>query len=232
MVSNPPVTGYGRRMSTAPAAKLFPLLADLTPASRELLAASVKRIACDGGVPLVARGDHIAGAYLVEKGALRVYYVSAEGREGTLYWVEPGQTCILAINCMFSGLAYPAWVESDGETEVSLVPGDVYRRLFATEPSVQRFTFDNLSGRLFELMQLIEETASQGLEARIAAFLLRRSKGEESVAITQEQIARHLATSREVVSRVLRALQARRLIETSQGHVTLLDPAGLQRIAK
>ena len=99
-------------MSGAPSATLFPLLAELKPASRELLAASIKRLACDGGVPLVARGDLVAGAYLVEKGALRVYYVSAEGREGTLYWVEPGQSCVLALNCLFSCLAYPAWVES------------------------------------------------------------------------------------------------------------------------
>ena len=179
----------------------------------------------------MARGDVVAGAYLVEKGALRVYYVSAEGREGTLYWVEPGQSCVLALNCMFSGLAYPAWVQSEGETEVAIIPGDVYRRLFAAEAAVQSFTFDTLSGRLFELMQLMEETASQGLEARVAAFLLRRSKGEDSIAITQEQIARHLATSREVVSRVPRALVARRLIETSPGYIALTDPAALQRIA-
>jgi CRP/FNR family transcriptional regulator len=229
-VSNLAVNGYGRRMSHAPA-KSFPLLPGLSPENRDLLAASIKRIVCDDGVPLLARGDRVAGAYLVEKGALRVYYVSGEGREGTLYWVEPGQACILALNCMFAGLAYPAWVESDGKTEVAIIPGDVYRRLFAAEAAVQAYTFDTLSGRLFELMRLIEETASQGLEARVAAFLVRRSKGEDSVAITQEQIAHHLATSREVVSRVLRGLAARRLIETSQGNVALIDIAALQRIA-
>jgi CRP/FNR family transcriptional regulator len=230
-VSNLAAKGYGRRMTGAPTAKLLPVLAELKPESRNLLTSSIKRIACDGGVPLVARGDVVAGAYLVEKGALRVYYVSAEGREGTLYWVEPGQSCVLALNCLFSGLAYPAWVESEGETEVALIPGDVYRRLFAAEPAVQSFTFDTLSGRLFELMQLMEETASHGLEARVAAFLLRRAKGEAEIAITQEQIARHLATSREVVSRVLRALAARRLIRSAQRHIALVDALALRRIA-
>jgi CRP/FNR family transcriptional regulator len=227
----PSLKGYGRRMSGAPTPTLFPLLADLSPASRDLLAASVKRIACDGGVPLVARGDMVAGAYMVEKGALRVYYVSADGREGTLYWVEPGQSCVLALNCMFSGHAYPAWVESEGPTEVAIVPGDVYRRLFAAETAVQSFTFNTLSGRVFELMQLIEETASQGLEARVAAFLLRRSKGGGEIAVTQEQLARHLATSREVVSRVLRALVARGMIETSQGRIAIVDATALRRVA-
>jgi len=222
---------YHRPMTTPSPLERFPSLADLTSESRNLLEGATRRIACPDRTPLVARGDLVAGAYLVEKGALRVYYVSAEGREGTLYWVEPGQSCILALNCMFSRLAYPAWVESEGPTEVAIVPGDVYRRLFATEPAVQAFTFEVLSGRLFELMGLIEETASQGLEARVAAFLLRRSKGEAAIAVTQEQIARHLATSREVVSRVLRSLVARRLIATAPGRIDLLDAVALAALA-
>ena len=218
-------------MTHAPILRLFPSLSDLSDEGGDLLANSIRRISCSGGTQLVACGDMVAGAYLVERGALRVYYISAEGREGTLYWVEPGESCILAINCMFSRLAYPAWVESEGETEVSIVPGDVYRRLFAAEPAVQGFTFDILSSRLFELMALIEETASQALEARVAAFLLRRSKGAADIAMTQEQIARHLSTSREVVSRVLRGLTARRLVATGQGRITLLDPRGLSKLS-
>jgi CRP-like cAMP-binding protein len=73
-------------------------------------------------------------------------------------------------------LPYPAWVETDqAETEVAIVSGDVYRELYLAEPSLQRFTFATLSTRLFELMTLLQETASFGLEQRVAAFLLRRS---------------------------------------------------------
>ncbi|MGO4870031.1 MAG: Crp/Fnr family transcriptional regulator [Roseiarcus sp.] len=223
---------YHRAVTSLPARDLFPSLRDLAPASLALVEASARRTACESGTQLIARGDLVAGAYLVERGALRVYYVSAEGREGTLYWIEPGQSCILAINCMFSRLAYPAWVESEGPTEVTVIPGDVYRKLFAAEPAIQNFTFDVLSGRLFELMALIEETASQGLEARLAAFLLRRAKGEPEIAVTHDQIARHLATSREVVSRTVRRLAARGLIAPAQRHIALLDFRGLRRLAE
>ncbi|KAF2992180.1 Crp/Fnr family transcriptional regulator [Methylocystis sp. MJC1] len=220
---------YDRRMAY-PSLRLFPSLGELSAEGRKLLGASVRHISCAGGAQLVARGDMVAGAYLVERGALRIYYVNAEGREGTLYWVDPGQSCILAISCVFSRHPYPAWVESEGETEISIVPGDVYRRLLTLEPAVQGFTFDALSSRIVELMALMEETASQGVEARVAAFLLRRSKGEANVEMTQEQFARHLSTSREVVSRVLRGLAARGLVETTQGRITLLDLNGLHTL--
>ena len=222
---------YTRRMPEAPAPSQFPFVAALAPGSRATLESSLRRISCKGGTHLVARGDEVAGAYLVEEGALRVYYTSEDGREGTLYWVEPGQSCILALNCTFSRLAYPAWVESDGPTRFAIVPGDVYRKLFASDPAVQRFTFEALSGRLFELMALIEETASQGLEARVAAFLLRRAKGQERLVLTQEQLARHLTTSREVVSRVLRGLSALGLVSSGHGQIVILDNEGLRRIA-
>jgi CRP/FNR family transcriptional regulator len=80
-------------------------------------------------------------------------------------------------------------------------------------------------------MQLMEETASQGLEARVAAFLLRRAKGEERVTLTQEQLARHLTTSREVISRVLRGLSALGLVSSGHGQIVILDNEGLRRIA-
>lgn len=223
--------GYRHPMTGEPRTNLFPFLADLTAAGRARVDSQIKRVSCSGGQQLIARGDEVAGAYLVERGALRIYYVNAEGREGSLYWVEPGQSCILALNCAFSRLAYPAWVESDGDTELAIIRGDVYRDLFATEPAIQRFTFEALSGRLFELMALIEETASHGLEARVAAFLIRRAKGARQVEMTQEQLSRHLSTSREVVARVMRSLAAGGLIAHGAGRVTLLDPDALAGIA-
>jgi CRP/FNR family transcriptional regulator len=231
MMTGMQYAGYIRRMPAVSAPSLFPFIGAMAPANRSALEAALRPVSCKAGTPLVARGDEVAGAYLVEEGALRVYYTSEDGREGTLYWVEPGQSCILALNCTFSRLVYPAWVESDGFTRFSIVPGDVYRKLFATDAAVQQFTFEALSGRLFELMALIEETASQGLEARLAAFLVRRAKGEERVALTQEQLARHLSTSREVISRVLRGLSALGLVSSGHGQIVILDSEGLRRVA-
>lgn len=229
-LATPVPRAYPARAMEKPAPDVFPFLADLGECARARLDSSLRRMSCAGSTHLVSRGDEVAGAYLVERGALRVYYVNADGREGTLYWVERGQSCILALNCTFSRLAYPAWVETEGETEIAIIPGEVYRELFAREAAVQRFTFEALSGRLFELMTLVEETASQGLEARIAAFLLRRAKGGTEVAVTQERIARHLATSREVVSRTLRRLSALGLIASKPGLVRIADTDGLARL--
>ena len=173
---------------------------------------------------VIERGDEVAGVYLVEAGALRIYYVSSEGREGTLYWVDPGQSCIIALNCLFARLPYPAWVETDqADTEVAIISGDVYRELYLAEPALQHFTFATLSTRLFELMTLLQETASFDLEQRVAAFLLRRSGSGHVLETTHEQVAHHLGSSREVVSRVLRNLARSGASRLSPGSVAIVD---------
>ena len=212
---------------------LFPLLDELSPTGRARLLAATRHLTLQPYAQVLQPGDEVAGAYLVERGALRVYYVSAEGREGTLYWIDPGQSCILALNCLFARLAYPAWVEVDSsETQVAVISGDAYRELFSAEAAVQRFTFDALATRLFDLMSLMQETASLGLEQRVAAHLLRRAVGAEVLESTHEQIAHHLGSSREVVSRVLRNIARSGALSLSPRSITILDAAKLRALAE
>ncbi len=207
----------------------FPFFSQLTPNGQAALCAAASHVALPPRTQVIQRGDEVAGVYLVEAGALRIYYISAEGREGTLYWVDAGQSCILALNCLFSHIAYPAWVETDQtETKVAVISGEVYRRLYLEEPVLQQFTFEALTTRLFELMTLMQETASLGLEQRVAAFLLRRSANGQLLEASHEQIAHHLGSSREVVSRVLRNLENRGAIRLSRRSIEIADDAKLR----
>jgi CRP/FNR family transcriptional regulator len=201
----------------------FPLLEELSPDGRSRLLAAARHVTLQPNTQVLQRGDEVAGAYLVERGALRVYYISAEGREGTLYWIDPG------LNCLFARLAYPAWVESDStETQVAVISGDAYRELFSAETAVQRYTFDALAMRLFDLMTLMQETASLGLEQRVAAHLLRRAGAAQVLETTHERIARHLGSSREVVSRVLRNIARSGALSLSPGTITIVDAEKLR----
>src|SRR3954451_18033924 len=92
----------------------FPFLAELSDGGRrELAAYPLTRV--PAGRALLERGDEVDGAYLIVGGSLRVYYINPEGREATLYHVEPGGTCILALTSAFNQQPYPAWVEAVAE---------------------------------------------------------------------------------------------------------------------
>jgi CRP/FNR family transcriptional regulator len=181
---------------------------------------------------LLARGDSVGGAYFVTSGALRVYYITPEGREATLYRVEPGGTCILALTASFGDGAYPAWVDAGTEGAAFVrVPRETFRRLFDAEPSLREFVFDVLAGRVFELMQALEEAGSARVEQRLARHLLRRADARGVVRQSQASVASDLGTAREVVSRALRGVAQRGLVRTSRGEIRVVDAAGLALLA-
>jgi CRP/FNR family transcriptional regulator len=210
----------------------FPFLAGLSPgARRELEALVAKRVGPRRGV--LRRGDQADGAYLVVGGALRVFYVSAAGREATLYHVEAGGTCVLALTSTFAGEPYPAWVQAGPSgAEVVRVPSAVFARLFDGEASFRQFVLRALSARIFELMCALEELGSVMVERRVARYLLRARQPDGDVRASQIGIASELGTAREVVQRALRALSSRRLIETGRARVRIVDERGLAAAAR
>jgi CRP/FNR family transcriptional regulator len=183
------------------------------------------------GADILHPGDIVDGVYLVTSGAIRVYYLDEEGREGTLYWIEPGESCILALNSLFSEIPYPAWAAADAEgVEILSVPGAAFKQVFSTEPSAQAFLFEQLSGRVFSLLRLLENSMRLPQEKRLVALLLDRAQ-DGVVSLSQEALARHLGTAREVVSRLLRNLAAQGLIKLAPRRIELLDTERLRRFS-
>jgi CRP/FNR family transcriptional regulator len=148
---------------------------DLSPEGRQLLLDGVQRVKLQAPGEIIHKGQQVSGAYLVTRGQLRVFTYTPQGNEATLYFIRPGETCVLALNCLFNDLRYPAWVESDAGTEVAVIPGPLYRRLFEGEAAVQDMTVKALSTLVFRLMGELEQIHSFNLDQRLASFLLNHA---------------------------------------------------------
>ena len=182
--------------------------------------------------PVLGKGQLVSGAYVVINGRLRVYTLSPDGNEATLYWIAPGETCVLALNCIFNDLLYPAWVEAEPATTVAVIPGPLYRTLFENESVIRNLTVQALSTIVFRLMAELEQIHSCKLEQRLANFLLLHASGSGTLRMTQQEIASHLGTTREVVARLLRQFVAKKYIETKRGTVVVGQPARLANWVK
>jgi len=178
---------------------------------------------------VVHKGQVVSGAYLVTEGQLRVFTYTPQGKEVTLYSIRAGETCVLAINCLFNDLLYPAWVEAASNTRVAVIPGATYRQLFESEAAIQDMTVRALSTLVFRLMGELEQLHACKLDQRLANFLLLQASSDGVVKMTQQAIASHLGTSREVVARLLRGLVAEGSVATGRGELRLLDSEMLGR---
>ena len=205
---------------------------DLPAPSRLQLARGLRYRVFPKAARVLSRADIVAGAYIVLVGRLRVYTMSAGGREATLYEIRPGETCVLALNCLFNDLRYPAWVDAAPGTKVAIIDGPSYRWLFEHEADVRDMTIRALSSTAFRLMQALEDVQTRPLDRRLAGFLLVHASSSGEVAMTQQAIADQLGTTREVVARLLGQFARARLVVRRRGRVLLPEPKRLARWAR
>lgn len=209
----------------------YPPFDQLSEAGRALLARGSLSRHCASAAPLLFKGQAVSGAYFVLRGRLRVYTSAPNGTEATLYFIDPGETCVFALNSLFNDLRYPAWVQAVDDTLLALIPGGVFRQLFATEGTIRDLTVRTLSTLVFRLMAALEEVHACTLEQRLANLLLAHAAGDGELRMTQQQMAGHLGTSREVVARLLGEFVADGLVETRRGRTLLHDAPTLAAIS-
>lgn len=205
------------------------LFDDMSADGRALFDQRLVRHTFAKGRTLIEKGDAVSGAYFVLEGCLRVFTYGPSGKETTLYLIEPGETCVLALNSLFNDVRYPAWVETESATTVGLLPGNAYRTLFAREGPVQDLTVRALSTAVFRLMSELEQRHGQQLDQRLASFLLNRASSAGEVCLTQQALADHIGTTREVVARLLGQFVKKDWISTGRARIRLLDHSALAR---
>ena len=203
----------------------YPFLSRVSPESRRLIEASAKTQIVARGDCLLRKGDRIRGLYLVLSGRLRVYAISAAGEEASLYVIEPGESCPLAMHAMLTEKLHQAWVRVESKAaKLFFIPSAVFRDLYEHERSVREFTLSVLSGRIAALMTVLEDLSLQSVGERVKSHLLRCAGVRGEVETTHEAIALALGTAREVVSRKLRELSRAGLIKTQRGRIRILKP--------
>ena len=161
----------------------------LSSQGKSLLAQGVIRKECSRSYIALMKGQSVSGAYIVLSGKLRVYSLAPNGTEATLYFINPGETCVLALNCLFNDLLYPAWVQAEEATVISLIPGAIYRKLFERESTIQALTVHALSTVVFRLMAELEQLHSSHHKQRLANFILLHASSGGILPMTQQQLA-------------------------------------------
>jgi CRP/FNR family transcriptional regulator len=204
----------------------------LSEASKSLLARGLRDVQFPDKATVLKKGQRVSGAYVVVSGKLRIFTISPDGNEATLYMINPGETCVLALNCIFNDLLYPAWVEASPATKVAVIPGAIYRALFDSEPAIRDMTVQAFSTLVFRLMSGLEEIHSCKLEQRLANLLLLHASTDGNIRMTQQEIASHLGATREVVARVLGQLASEGHIQTGRNQIVINDPVSLAEHVK
>jgi len=176
----------------------------------------------DSGTILLEDGDVCTMLPFVIDGSIRVFRVSTEGREITLYRIEPGQSCILSSGCAISSTSkhFPATAVVETTCTVALLPIEAVRKLFASSQNFRNFVLEQYANRMADIIELVEEVAFRHVDERLRDWLAKHHA--PSIVATHQDLADHVGTSREVVSRILKDWEQRGWLKLSRGKINLL----------
>ena len=174
------------------------------------------------------------GMILVESGRLRAYIVSEEGKEITIYRLLSRDICLFSASCMMKNIQFEVTVEAETEAAVRIIPPSAFRGVMEESAAMANYMNELMAGRLSDVVWLMEQVMWKSFDSRLAAFLLEESALEDSdvLKITQEKIADHLGTAREVVTRMLRYFQGEGAVKLSRGTIEILDRKKLEATAR
>jgi CRP/FNR family transcriptional regulator len=219
-------------LATLQAAQLFSALSEAE------LAALAKRTVVRhfaAGELLFNEGDPCAGLYVVAAGRVRIFKTSAAGREQVLAIDGPGSS--VAELPVFDGGPYPASVAAIEESQILFLSRNDFRACCLEHPEVGLKVLQVVGARLRRLVGIIEELSFTTLRHRLIAWLLREAEthGRPTSAgttfelgMTHQELAAHIGTVRELVSRNLARLQAQGLIHVQGREITIRDRESLE----
>lgn len=223
-------TNRGASLAKLDDLERFEAFRHLSQEGRALLSQGLTQMHVPRALSLFHKGQPVSGAIVVLAGRLRVFSIAPNGVEATLYFVDPGETCVLTLNCLFSDLLFPAWVQSEAAASVAVIPGAVYRRLFDLEPGIRNLTVAALSTAVQRLMAELEDVHASNHRQRLAQFVLRNASSDGTLTITQQKLAQHLGTTREVVARLMQDFVAQDILRTARGSIAIRDLFALRGV--
>ena len=186
------------------------------------------------GEILFMAGDDAAGLFVVAEGALRAYREGVDGREQIIHVERAGAT--IAELPVFDDKPYPSTVAAEEDSVVLFISKGDVKSLCLAHPKIALTAVKLLAGRLRKCAELVEALSLREVDQRLARWLLTeaRSRGQRfsdrlelNLVLTNQQIAAHIGSVREVVSRALARLQQNGLIEVDGRHVRIADEAAL-----
>ena len=169
-----------------------------------------KMIDVPAGQIIVNSGDKMDYVPFVMNGSVRVFVENEDvSKELLLYYVESGQTCMMSMIAGFTNKISKVSAETESESSIMLVPANKIRIWQIEYEEWNNLILELFLDRYDNLISTIEELSFKKVEDRLIKYLnnYKDQNGYIQIDKTLKEIARDIASSREVVSRTLKKLQ-------------------------
>lgn len=212
--------------------EIFPFWNEITQSDRDFICRSSFTLTYPKGTN-IHDGSECSGVILVRSGSLRLYIMSEDGKDITLYRLHKGDMCMLSASCVLQTITFDVFVDAEEDSECYIISGSAFAEVSARNPKIKIFALETAVSRFSDVMWVMQQILFMSMDKRLAIFLTDESARTKSdtITLTHEQIARYIGSAREVVSRMLKYFSAEGIVEVSRGGIKILDKVRLRRLA-
>ncbi|UEG51872.1 Crp/Fnr family transcriptional regulator [Mucilaginibacter daejeonensis] len=196
------------------------------PALQSALEENSHRKQLPAGTVLMSSNSYVRSLPVLLSGSMRVMRQDEDGREILLYYIKPGESCIMSFLAGIHEDTSKVRLEVEEDADVLMLPITKASEWVKSYPEWADFIFKLYHQRFEELLTVINEVAFQKLDDRIVELLKKKAAvfNSHEFQITHQQLAEELGTTREVVSRLLKQMEKKEMISLSRNKITLNFP--------
>ncbi|RLA00265.1 MAG: hypothetical protein DRQ45_07615 [Gammaproteobacteria bacterium] len=111
------------------------------------------------------------------------------------------------------------------------MPAAAFKKVIHQSEAFRTLVFQSFTDHLASVITLVEEIAFGRLGSRLARYLLEHADSSQQIKATHQELATELGSAREVISRQLKDLEGRGLLQLQRGCIDLQDMEALKKMA-
>lgn len=186
----------------------------------------------EAGQTIIDKGQYIKMVPIILQGSVKVLRTDDAGHELFLYYIESGETCAVSLTCCSTSTPSDIKAVAEEKTVILGVPVRKHEQWTNEYRQWKDFVALTYQKRFQELLLTIDAIAFQKMDERLLGYLITKSKQLKSLelSITHQEIASELGSSREVISRLLKQLEKKKLVELGRNIIYVRD--GLEEYVK
>ncbi len=191
----------------------------------------LRKLADENDVKILPAGEvvlnfqaYIKSIPIVLRGHIKVVGEDEHGNEILLYYIKPGESCVMAILGALTGTASKIKAITIEETEIIFIRPEKAAKLIKEHPAWAEYIFRLYQSRFEELLTVVTNVSFKKMDDRIMDLLREKTKifGSRVLEITHQQIAEEIGSTREVVTRILKKLEQDDVLRTGRGKIRML----------
>ena len=170
-------------------------------------------------------GKYIRMMPMVISGTLKVLKKDETGKEILLYYLSSNESCSMAYSCCLEAKKSEVKAIAEEDVDLIAIPHTKLDEWLCKYPSWKNYIRRSFNLRFLELLKTVESIAFHKLDDRLIAYLKEKQRlsGSSVIKASHYLIADELATSRVVISRLLKQLENDGKIILYRNEIKLLN---------